>query len=120
MAAFAGYGFPKAHAASYAQVAWQSAWCKAHFPAEFMAAVLANRGGYYRQGVYINEARRLGLRVMAPHINQSGREFKVRYPKGEPVLYMGLNQVRDLTSRTQKRLIQHRTRNGDRSRYHRA
>jgi len=45
MAAFAGYGFPKAHAASYARVAWQAAWCKSHFPAEFMAAVLANGGG---------------------------------------------------------------------------
>ncbi|MBS1214299.1 MAG: putative polymerase subunit alpha, partial [Proteobacteria bacterium] len=45
MAAFAGYGFPKAHAASYAKVAWRSAWCKTHFPAEFMAAVLANWGG---------------------------------------------------------------------------
>ena len=41
MAAFAGYGFPKAHAASYAQVAWRAAWCKTHFPAQFMAAVLA-------------------------------------------------------------------------------
>ncbi|MDD2696035.1 MAG: DNA polymerase III subunit alpha, partial [Anaerolineales bacterium] len=45
MAAFAGYGFPKAHAASYAQVAWRSAWCKTHHPAEFMTAVLANWGG---------------------------------------------------------------------------
>jgi len=41
MAAFAGYGFPKAHAASYAQIAWRSAWCKTYFPAEFMAAVSA-------------------------------------------------------------------------------
>lgn len=40
MAAFAGYGFPKAHAASYAQIAWRSAWCKTYFSAEFMAAVL--------------------------------------------------------------------------------
>jgi DNA polymerase-3 subunit alpha len=45
MAAFAGYGFPKAHAASYAQISWRAAWSKAHFPAVFMAAVLANWGG---------------------------------------------------------------------------
>ena len=51
MAAFAGYGFPKAHAASYAQIAWRAAWCKAHYPAAFMTAVLANWGGYYRQPV---------------------------------------------------------------------
>jgi DNA-directed DNA polymerase III PolC len=106
MAAFAGYGFPKAHAASYAQVAWQSAWCKAHYPAEFMAAVLANWGGFYSQRIYLNEARRLGLTVRPPHINHAGREFKVAYPKGEPVLYMGLNQVRDLTHRTQTRIQQ--------------
>jgi len=53
MAAFAGYGFPKAHAASYAQVAWRAAWCKRHHPAIFMAAVLANWGGYYGQREYL-------------------------------------------------------------------
>ncbi len=105
MAAFAGYGFPKAHAASYAQVAWQSAWCKAHYPAEFIAAVLANWGGYYRQSTYLNEARRLGLKLCPPHINHSTPEFRVVYPKGEPVLYMGLNQVRELTRRSQKLII---------------
>ncbi len=108
MAAFAGYGFPKAHAASYAQVAWQSAWCKAHYPAEFMAAVLANWGGFYSQRMYLNEARRMGLTVRPPHINHAGPEFKVAYPKGEPVLYMGLNQVRDLTRHTQARILQNR------------
>ena len=61
MAAFAGYGFPKAHAASYAQIAWRAAWSKTHYPEYFMASVLANWGGYYRQPVYLNEARRLGL-----------------------------------------------------------
>ena len=61
MAAFAGYGFPKAHAASYAKVAWRSAWCKTYFPAQFLAAVLANWGGYYSQRVYLSEARRMGL-----------------------------------------------------------
>jgi DNA polymerase III alpha subunit len=105
MAAFAGYGFPKAHAASYARVGWQSAWCKAHFPAEFIAAVLANWGGYYRQRVYIYEARRLGLQINAPQVNHAGREFRAVYPKGEALLYMGLNQVRDLTRRTIRRIL---------------
>jgi len=94
MAAFSGYGFPKAHAASYSLVAWRSAWCKAHFPAEFMAAVLANWGGYYSQRVYMSEARRMGLAVRPPHINHSKREFSACYPDGSPVLYMGLDQVR--------------------------
>jgi error-prone DNA polymerase len=105
MAAFAGYGFPKAHAASYAQVSWRSAWCKTHFPAEFMAAVLANWGGYYSQRVYLAEARRMGLTIRPPHVNHSQREFCVVYPQGEPALFMGLDQVRDLTRRTQERIL---------------
>lgn len=101
MAAFAGYGFPKAHAASYAKVGWRSVWCKEHFPAEFMAAVLANWGGYYSQRVYLSEARRMGLRVRPPHVNYSGTNFQVR----DGTLYMGLEQVKELTRRTIERII---------------
>jgi DNA polymerase III alpha subunit len=108
MAAFAGYGFPKAHAASYAQVAWRAAWCKAHFPAEFMSAVLANWGGYYSQRVYLTEARRMGLALRPPHINHAQPEFHVGREGGASVLYMGLNQVRDLTARTQQRILRER------------
>jgi len=105
MAAFAGYGFPKAHAASYAQVAWRSAWCKTHFPAEFMAAVLANWGGYYSQRVYLSEARRLGLTVRPPHVNHSRRNFAVGTVSGEKMLFMGLDQVKHLTRRTIEKII---------------
>jgi DNA polymerase III subunit alpha len=105
MAAFAGYGFPKAHAASYAQVAWRSAWCKTYFPAEFMAAVLANWGGYYNQRVYLSEARRMGLVVRPPHVNYSGRNFAVRELDESKVLFMGLDQVKDLTRRTIERIL---------------
>ncbi len=108
MAAFAGYGFPKAHAASYAQVAWRSAWCKAHYPAAFIAAVLANGGGYYRQKVYLNEARRMGVPISPPHINHAFQQFTVTYPKGVPTLYMGLDQVHELTQRTQQRILRER------------
>ncbi len=108
MAAFAGYGFPKAHAASYAQIAWRAAWSKVHYPAIFMAAVLANWGGYYSQRVYLNEARRMKLQIHAPHINYAQREFSVSYNKGNPALYMGLDQVRDLTRRTQKMILTYR------------
>jgi DNA-directed DNA polymerase III PolC len=113
MAAFAGYGFPKAHAASYAQVAWRSAWSKVHYPALFMASVLANWGGYYRQGVYLTEARRIGLAIRPPHINWAQREFSVTWLESaggarQPVLFMGLEQVRDLTRRTQERILRER------------
>lgn len=104
MAAFAGYGFPKAHAASYALTAWRSAWCKAHYSAEFMAAVMANWGGYYDQGTYLMEARRMGLKIRAPHINYSQSQFSVTYINGEPHLFMGLDQLRDLTTETQQRI----------------
>ncbi len=108
MAAFAGYGFPKAHAASYAQVAWKSAYCKVHYPAEFLAAVLANWGGYYTQEVYLLEARRMGLQVCGPHINYSQRQFCAVYLEGNPQLFMGLDQVRELTRTTQRRILQGR------------
>jgi DNA polymerase-3 subunit alpha len=108
MAAFAGYGFPKAHAASYAQVAWRAAWCKAHHPAIFMTAVLANWGGYYPQRSYLTEARRMGLSLRPPHVNHARREFSLSYIDGQPVLFMGLNQVRELTRRTQKRILRER------------
>jgi DNA-directed DNA polymerase III PolC len=108
MAAFAGYGFPKAHAASYARVAWRSAWCKAHHPAIFMAAVLANWGGYYSQSNYLTEARRMGLTLKPPQVNYAQHEFSVSYLEGEPVLFMGLDQVRDLSNRTQKRILKER------------
>jgi DNA polymerase III subunit alpha len=106
MAAFAGYGFPKAHAASYAQVSWRSAWCKTHFPGEFMAAVLANWGGYYTQRVYLTEARRLGLVVRPPQVNFSGSNFVYdKDGKGGKALFMGLDQVKDLTRRTIERIL---------------
>jgi DNA polymerase III alpha subunit len=105
MAAFAGYGFPKAHSASYAEIAWRSAWCKTHYPAEFMAAVLANWGGYYGQSAYLLEARRMGLSLRPPHVNYSRAQFSVSYIDGEPQLFMGLDQLRDLTRDTQKRIM---------------
>ena len=107
MAAFAGYGFPKAHAASYAKVAWRSAWCKSYFPAEFMAAVLANWGGYYSQRVYLSEARRMDLSVRPPHINYSMNNFSVKKvdDSQEHVLFMGLDQVKELTRQTIQRII---------------
>lgn len=109
MAAFAGYGFPKAHAASYARLGWRSAWCKTHFPAEFMAAVLANWGGYYSQRVYLGEARRLGLTVRPPHVNFSSHNFTVKKLDGSETqtLFMGLDQVKELTRQTILRIIRY-------------
>ena len=63
---FAGYAFCKAHSASFALLSWQVAFLKAHWPAEFIAAVLSNGGGFYPAQAYLDEARRLGLAVLPP------------------------------------------------------
>ena len=72
---FAGYSFCKAHSASFALLSFQVAYLKAHFPAEFMANVLNNRGGFYASAVYIQEAKRLGIKVLLPCINESENEY---------------------------------------------
>ena len=68
---FAGYSFSKAHSASYAVESFQSLYLKAHYPLEFMVAVINNFGGFYRTWVYFNEARRCGATIHLPCVNHS-------------------------------------------------
>ena len=68
---FAGYSFCKGHSASYIQVAQHACYLRAHYPAEFMAAVLANGGGFYHPFAYVAEAMRMGLTVLPPDVNAS-------------------------------------------------
>ncbi|HKJ71593.1 MAG TPA: DNA polymerase III subunit alpha, partial [Gammaproteobacteria bacterium] len=97
---FAGYAFCKAHSASFALLSFQVAYLKAHYPAEFMAAVLANGGGYYGPQAYVDEAKRLGVAVRPPHVNASAVP-----PRAEPdadsrggyAIRLGLDRVRGLT-----------------------
>ncbi|UCH34621.1 MAG: DNA polymerase III subunit alpha, partial [Armatimonadota bacterium] len=78
MAVFAGYGFNKAHAACYALNAYQTAYLKANYPAEFIAAQLTSVGDTKdKLAAYIEECRRMGIRVLPPDINQSGQSFTV-------------------------------------------
>lgn len=72
IAGYSGFGFCQAHAYSYALTAYRSAYMKAHYPAQYMAAQINNQGGYYGTGVYVEDARRLGIRLLPPHINLSG------------------------------------------------
>jgi error-prone DNA polymerase len=72
---FGGYSFCKPHSASYALVSFKSAYLRVHYPAEFMAAVISNQGGYYSAFAYISEARRMGLEVMPPDINASEKPY---------------------------------------------
>jgi DNA polymerase III alpha subunit len=70
---FAGYAFCKAHSASFALESFESAYWKAHYPAEFMAAVLTNQGGYYTPMEYAEETRRLGVTLLPPCVVHSAR-----------------------------------------------
>jgi DNA-directed DNA polymerase III PolC len=105
---FAGYAFCKAHSASYALLSFQVAWLKAHYPAQFMAAVLSNGGGFYRGSAYLSEARRLGLRILLPDVNRSERSFTGR----ERELRMGLDSIGPLSGAGIASLIENRRREG--------
>jgi DNA polymerase III alpha subunit len=82
---FSGYSFCKPHSASYALVSFKSAWLKAHHPAEFMAGVLANGGGYYSTFAYVSECRRMRIAVRPPDVNLSGRSWTGRSAAGADV-----------------------------------
>ena len=78
LAAFAAYGFCKAHAVAYAVLAYQTLWLKCHYPAEFMAAVLSNQPmGYYPPRVLVADARRFGVKILPLDINRSFKTYTV-------------------------------------------
>ena len=78
IAYFAGYGFNKSHSAAYALVTYQTAYLKAHHPMEFMAALLSTEMGNTDKMVgYFTECRDLGLNILPPDVNQSGKDFSV-------------------------------------------
>ncbi len=104
ISSFAGYAFCKAHSASFALESFESVYWKAHYPAEFMAAVLSNGGGYYSQEEYLEEARRMGLEIMPPCVNRSGFRHRGRGKR----LRIGLMQVKGLTAGTAERIVAER------------
>jgi error-prone DNA polymerase len=105
---FGGYSFCKPHSASYALVSCKCAWLKANFPAEFLAAVISNQGGFYTPLAYLSEARRLGLRILPPDINESAVAYRGR---GQ-TLRVGLMQIAGLSAAGLKALIAEREKNG--------
>ncbi|CUV09198.1 DNA polymerase III alpha subunit [hydrothermal vent metagenome] len=92
---FSGYSFCKPHSASYAMLSFTCAYLKAHFPAEFLAAVIANQGGFYSPYAYLSEARRFGIHIMPPHINRSFREYRGRKDR----IRMGFMAIRNLQAK---------------------
>jgi error-prone DNA polymerase len=105
---FAGYSFCKPHSASYAQVSFKSAYLRAHYPAEFMAAVISNQGGFYSTFAYLSEARRMGLSILLPDVNASDWTYTGR----DRLVRMGLMQVKALPESLGKRIVEERSKRG--------
>jgi len=102
---FDGYSFCKPHSASYAKVSFQAAYMKTHYPAEFMAAVVSNRGGFYSAFAYVSEARRMGRRVLPPDVNES----TIRWQGRGREIRVGLMSVKGLSGETQERIVGERS-----------
>jgi len=82
MEKFAGYGFNKSHAAAYALVSYQTAWLKAHYPAEFMAATISSdMDNTDKAVIFLDESRAIGLTVLPPDVNASEYMFVAVEPK---------------------------------------
>jgi error-prone DNA polymerase len=105
---FDGYSFCKPHSASYTLVAYKSAYLRAHYPAEFMASVISNGGGYYSTFGYLSEARRMGLQILPPDINQS----EIKYTGKDRDIRVGLMQLKDLTQEAMEVIIHERSKHG--------
>ncbi|MDA0947959.1 MAG: hypothetical protein O2799_05540, partial [Planctomycetota bacterium] len=112
LAGFASFAFCKAHAVTYGRLAYRAAWLKTHHPAAFLTAFLLSETGYYPSRVYVEEARRLGVRILGPDINRSGAGFELERGAGPPSLRVGLGRARGLSEATLERLLESRDREG--------
>ncbi|GAG00439.1 unnamed protein product, partial [marine sediment metagenome] len=104
MAKFNSYSFCRAHAASYALLAYAVAYLKAHYPAQFWVAALNNNAGMYEKRVYIEAAKRSGIRILLPCVNRSETEFTLE----EESIRVGLTRVAELSQKSIKRIIRTR------------
>ncbi len=108
MMGFDGYSFCKPHSASYTLVAYKSAFLRAHYPAEFMAAVISNGGGYYSTAAYLSETRRMGLRILPPDVNLS----QIKSTGARRTVRIGLMHIKDLGAEAREALLHERRRRG--------
>jgi len=119
---FAGFGFCKAHAATYAEISWRIAWLKAHYPAEYLAAMCSAGAGFYHVSAYVEEAKRwtddgrAGIEVRLPSVNHSRLEYSTEpaAPNGKPrrAIRIGLMQIRGLRSETIATILREREEHG--------
>jgi error-prone DNA polymerase len=105
LAAFAAYGFCKAHAVAYAILAYQTLWLKCHYPAEFFAALLSNQPmGYYPPNVLIADARRFGIEILPLDVNRSLNHYSVE----NGAIRIGFCQLKGVTSEAIQSILSER------------
>lgn len=111
---FQGYGFNKAHAACYGRVAYQTAYMKAHFPAEYMCSVLtAEAGDIEKVAMVIAECKKMGIKVLPPDINSSFKDFTVVKEREEAdMIRFGLLTIKNFGENIAEAVIAERQKNG--------
>ncbi len=107
--AFAQYAFNKSHSTCYALVAYQTAYLKAHYPAEYMAAVLNNQNNIEKIKFYMEECQRMGLKVLGPDVNESLKGFNVAQKE---VIRFGLNAIKGVGEAAVEDIIAEREKSG--------
>ncbi|WP_425493878.1 DNA polymerase III subunit alpha [Dyella silvatica] len=111
MEKFAGYGFNKSHAAAYALVSYQTAWLKAHYPAEFMAATISSDMDNTDKAVtFLDESRAINLKVLPPDVNASAFMFVAVEPK---VIRYGLGAIKGVGQGACEAIVDERIKGGD-------
>lgn len=110
---FAGYGFNRSHAACYALIGYQTAYLKAHYPAEFMAALLSSdQGNIDRVAIAVRETREMNIEVLPPSVNESFEEFAVLRETDKERLRFGLNAIKNVGHLVASEIVQERRRGG--------
>lgn len=115
---FQGYGFNKAHAASYGKVAYQTAYMKANYPVAYMSAMLtAESGDVDTIGIYINECKRMGLTILPPSVNESYGGFTIVAEAGKElresrIIRFGLYTIKNLGTDISDAIIEERKNGG--------
>ncbi len=106
---FAGYGFNKSHSAAYGLITYQTAWLKAHYPAEYMAALLtSSKRDKDRTALYLSECRTMGIEVLVPDVNTSESDFVARDGR----ITFGLSAVRNVGEAVVHLIVEERKKNG--------
>ena len=107
--AFASYAFNKSHATCYSWIAYQTAYLKANYPSEYMAAVLSRSGDVEKMTKFMDECKSIGVKVMGPDINESFKSFSANK---EGIIRFGLNGIKGFGSNSVDAIIDEREKNG--------